>query len=78
MKTMANALFNQIGQQQIMNNPMMNVVKQIQDFKKTFTGDPKSQVEQMLKDGRLTQAQFNQLAQQTNQISQFMAMMPKS
>ncbi len=74
---MPNNLFNQIGQQQMMNNPMMNVVKQIQDFQKTFTGDPKAQVEQMLKDGRLSQAQFNQLAQQTNQISQFMAMMPK-
>ncbi len=71
---MANPLFSQIGQA---SNPMMQIVKQIQDFQKTFSGDPKAQVEEMLKDGRLTQEQFNQLAQQTNQISQFMAMMPK-
>ncbi len=72
---MANALFQQFGN--MTNNPMMQIVNQIQDFQKTFTGDPKAQVEQMLKDGRLSQEQFNQLAQQTNQISQFMAMMPK-
>ncbi len=74
---MANALFNQFGQQQMMNNPMMQIVKQIQDFRKTYSGDAKAQVEQMLNDGRLSQGQFNQLAQQTNQIAQFMAMMPK-
>ena len=74
---MANALFNQIGLQQIANNPMMQIVKKIQDFKKTFTGDAKAQVEQMVRDGKISQEQFNQLVNQTNQITQFMAMMPK-
>ncbi len=69
---MANPLFDGFG-----NNPMMQMIKQIQDFQKTFTGDAKAQVEQMMKEGKLSQEQFNQLAQQTNQISQFMAMMPK-
>lgn len=69
---MANPLFNQFG-----NNPMLKLIKDIQDFQKTFTGDPKAQVEQMMKDGKLSQEQFNALAQQTNQITQFMAMMPK-
>lgn len=74
---MANALFNQIGMQQMMNNPMMGVIKQIQDFQKNYSGDAKAQVEQMLKDGRLSQEQFNRLAQQANQISQYMGMLPK-
>ncbi len=69
---MANPLFNMFN-----NNPMMKLVKEIQDFQKTFTGDAKSQVEQMMKDGKLSQEQFNQLAQQTNEITQFMAMMQK-
>ena len=70
---MANPLFNAFGN----NNPMMQTIKQIQDFQKTFTGDPKAQVEQMMKEGKLSQEQFNQLAQQTNQIAQFMGMMRK-
>lgn len=74
---MANPIFNQFGLQQMANNPMVNIVKQIQDFKSTFTGDPKAQVEQMVKEGKLSQDQFNRLAQQTNQIMQFMATMPK-
>lgn len=69
---MANPLFNGFG-----NNPMMHIVKQIQDFQKTFTGDAKAQVEQMMKEGKISQEQFNQLAQQTNEISQFMAVLPK-
>lgn len=69
---MANPLFNGFG-----NNPMIKMIKDIQDFEKNFTGDAKSQVEQMMKDGKLSQEQFNALAQQANQISQFMAMMPK-
>lgn len=64
-----NPLFNGFG-----NNPMMQIIKQIQDFQKTFTGDAKSQVEQMMKDGRLSQEKFNELSQMANQI---MAMMPK-
>lgn len=66
---MANPLFNGFN-----NNPMMQIVKQIQDFQKTFTGDPKAQVEQMIKDGRLSQEKFNELSQMANQI---MAFMPK-
>lgn len=69
---MANPLFNMFG-----NNPMFKLIKDIQDFQKTFTGDAKAQVEQMMKDGKLSQEQFNALAQQTNEITQFMAMMPK-
>lgn len=66
---MANPLFNGFN-----NNPMMQIVKQIQEFQKTFTGDAKTQVEQMMKDGRLSQEKFNELSQMANQI---MAIMPK-
>lgn len=64
-----NPLFNGFG-----NNPIMKMIKDIQDFQKTFTGDAKSQVEQMMKDGRLSQEKFNELSQMANQI---MAIMPK-
>ncbi len=71
---MSNPLFNQFGNK---NNNILQLISEIQQFQKTFTGDAKSQVEQMMKEGKLSQEQFNALAQQTNQITQFMAMMPK-
>ena len=66
---MANALFNQMGQQ---TNPMAQIVKQVQDFQKTFKGDAKAQVEQMVASGVLPQSVFNELAQQANEIMAFM------
>lgn len=66
---MGNPLFSGFG-----NNQMAKIIKDIQDFQRTFTGDAKSQVEAMMKDGRLSQDDFNRLSQMTNQI---MAIMPK-
>lgn len=71
---MANSLFNQFGQQKAQNNPMAQIVKQVQDFQRTFKGDAKAQVEQMVASGALPQNIFNELAQEANQI---MAFMPK-
>lgn len=70
---MANSLFNQFGNAPV-SNEMAQIVKQVQDFQKTFKGDAKAQVEQMVASGRLPQNVFNELAQRANQI---MAFMPK-
>lgn len=61
---MPNPLFQQLnGQPQ--GNPML---KQILDFKKTFSGNPQQMVQQMLNSGRISQTQMNRLAQQADQI----------
>ena len=70
---MANNLFNQFGSAPI-SNEMAQIVKQVQNFQKTFKGDAKAQVEQMVASGIIPQNVFNELAQQANQI---MAFMPK-
>lgn len=61
---MPNPLFNQLNRQPQMN-PMM---RQILDFKKTFSGKPQQMVQQMLNSGKISQTQINQLAQQADQI----------
>lgn len=61
---MGNPLFQQL-QPQNQGNPM---IKQILDFKKTFSGDPQQMVQQMLNSGRITQSQMNQLAKQADEI----------
>ena len=70
---MANNLYNQFGSAPV-TNEMAQIVKQVQDFQKTFSGDAKAQVEQMVASGIIPQNVFNELAQQANQI---MAFMPK-
>jgi len=64
---MANQLFNVLGgQNQI--NPMTNLVNQLNQFRQSFSGDPKAQVQQLLNSGRMSQSQYNQLSQMATQI----------
>ena len=64
---MANQLFNMLGgQNQI--NPMTNLVNQLNQFRQSFSGDPKQQVQQLLNSGRMSQSQYNQLSQMATQI----------
>lgn len=64
---MANQLFNVLGGQQQMN-PMTNLVNQLNQFRQSFSGDPKQQVQQLLNSGRMSQSQYNQLSQMATQI----------
>ena len=64
---MANQLFNMLGGQQNMN-PMTNLVNQLNQFRQSFSGDPRQQVQQLLNSGRMSQNQYNQLSQMATQI----------
>lgn len=64
---MANQLFNMLGGQQSIN-PMTNLVNQLNQFRQSFSGDPKQQVQQLLNSGRMSQNQYNQLSQMATQI----------
>ncbi len=67
---MANPLFNQYSQQ----NNINNIIKQAQDFRNNFQGNAKAEVQKMLNNGTMSQAQFNQLMPIAQQIA---ALMPK-
>ena len=64
---MANQLFNVLGGQQ-QTNPMTNLVNQLNQFRQSFSGVPKQQVQQLLNSGRMSQNQYNQLSQMATQI----------
>ena len=55
-----------------MQNPMQ-MIQQFNQFKNSFQGDPKQQVEQLLKSGQMSQQQFNQLQQQATQFQQLLS-----
>ena len=68
---MANPLNNVIGNP--MNNmPMNQLMKQFNEFKKNFHGDPQQKVQELLNSGQMTQQQFNQLSQMARQFQQMM------
>jgi hypothetical protein len=57
-------------------NPMqiINMINQFNQFKSSFTGDPRQQVQQLLNNGKMSQNQLNQLMQMANQ---FQNLLPK-
>jgi hypothetical protein len=57
-------------------NPMqlLNMINQFNQFKSSFTGDPRQQVQQLLNNGKMSQSQLNQLMQMANQ---FQNLLPK-
>lgn len=69
---MSNPLFQALGggqpQSQGPMQNMGNMLQQFQQFKRTFQGDPKQQVMQLLSSGKMSQQQYNQLAQTAQQI----------
>lgn len=58
-----NPLYNQFG-----NNQMNSIVQQFNQFRNTFKGDPKEQIQQLLNSGRITQAQYDQAVQKAKAL----------
>ena len=70
---MANPLFNLLNNsaQTPVNTPMGNamaMLKQFQQFRQSFNGDPKAEVMKLLNNGQMSQAQFNQYQQVAKQF----------
>ena len=58
--------------QQINNTTSNNLLKQFQQFKQQFSGNPQEQVQQLLNSGRVSQAQYNRAVQIAQQLQQFL------
>ena len=66
---MANSLYNMFGGNTPMN-PMAQLVRDAKAFKKSFTGNPKDEVQRLLNSGQMSQQQFNQFSQIAQQVVQ--------
>lgn len=51
---------------------MAGMVGKFNEFRRTFQGDPKQEVMNLLKSGRMTQSQFNQLQSMANMFQQYL------
>ena len=68
---MPNPLFNQYGSQ---TNDVNNIIKEAQNFRNSFRGNAREEVQKLLNSGQMSQADFNRLMPIAQQIA---AMMPK-
>lgn len=64
---MSNPLYNPMQ-----NNPYAGIIAQAKEMQKTFQGNPRDVVQQLLNSGQMSQNQFNQLSQIAQQIVPFM------
>ena len=72
---MGNSILNnrQPNVQQGQNNAFNpHMIQQFNQFRRTFNGNPQQAVMNMLRQGMMTNAQFQQLAQMANQFQNFM------
>ncbi len=63
---MANPLFNLLGGGMPGNN---NIIQQFIQFRNNFRGDPRQQIQQMLNNGQVSQADYNRAVQMAQQFS---------
>jgi hypothetical protein len=72
---MANPLFDALNRSAPQNDGGFGqMMAQLNQFRQSFRGDARAEVQRLLNSGQMTQEQFNQLSQMTNNI---MRQMPK-
>lgn len=67
---MSNPIFKALGGG--MPGNMAEMVKQFNQFKQTFNGDPKQQIQEMLNSGKISQADYDKAVQMANQFMKMM------
>lgn len=60
---MSNSLFNEFNSNSNSISQFNNFLTQFNQYRSTFKGNPEAQVKQFLQSGRMSQEQFNQLAE---------------
>ena len=72
------SLFNSLGgsvqppQMSPGMNGLQNMINRFQQFKQAFSGNPQQQVQQLLNSGKVSQAQYNQAVQMTQQLQRLL------
>ena len=69
-----NPLFNALGGGQMPGamGQFQNMVRHFQQFKQSFQGDPRAEVEKLVQSGKISQQQLNQLQQAASQFQQLL------
>lgn len=57
-------------------NPTNGLLQRFQQFQRTFQGDPRQQVQQLLNSGKVSQQQYNAAVQQAQQLARMLGINP--
>jgi len=60
---MPNNLYQQLNQ-----NNLSGIINKFNEFRQNFQGDPQQVVQQLLQNGKMSQAQYNQLSHMASQF----------
>lgn len=66
------SLFESLGGKTPPANNFQTMLGKFQQFKQTFTGDPRQQVQQLLNSGKISQSQLNQAVQMAQQLQKLL------
>lgn len=69
---MANSLYNSMMKKQQANSPFAQIMRDAQNFKNSFRGNPRDEVQKLLNSGQLSQADFNRYSQIAQKMMQMM------
>lgn len=71
---MANPLFQALGGGQMPGQmgQFQNMIQQFRQFQNSFQGDPKAEVEKLVRSGKISQQQLNHLQQVAGQFRQLL------
>lgn len=67
---MSNPLYNNFNNNQV--NPFAQLIQEARNFKNTFKGSPKDEVQRLLNSGAMSQQDFNRFSQIAQQVVQAM------
>lgn len=68
---MANPFFDALGGGNTPIGRFQQMMQQFKQFRSSFQGDPKAEVEKLLQSGRMSQQQLNQLQEMAKQFQGF-------
>lgn len=68
---MSNPLYNQMGNG-MPNNSMAQMMQRFQQFRQTFSGDPRQQIQQLMNSGKISQSDYDNAVQMAQQFQRMM------
>lgn len=73
---MNSPLFNMFGNMPSGNNPMQ-MIQQFMQFKNSFQGDPKAEVQRMISSGKISQSQLDKAQNMARDLQNLLSQMNK-
>ena len=71
---MGNPLFNNMNTQNNYMQKMQGMMDRFNQFRNTFSGDPRQQVQNLLNSGKISPMQYNQAVQMANNLRKMFGM----